>query len=60
MWKILVMNGQLKKPMLNLAIGNPKPTSYSTYYAELSYLNIIVPNKKTRCLEPQPVSKWKV
>lgn len=59
-WKILAYNGPTTKPNLNLAIGNSNPTSYSTMYAELARQNIITYNKKLRCLEAQPMSKWNI
>ena len=59
-WKILAYNGPTTKKNLNLAIGNDNETSYSTIYARMSKLNVITYNAKLKCLEAQPVSKWKV
>lgn len=35
-------------------------TSYGTIFAQLSTMNIIVPNHKTRNLEIKPVTEWKL
>lgn len=59
-WKILAYNGPTTKANLNKAIGNNMESSYGTTYARLNKLNVITYNKKLRCLEAQPVSKWKV
>lgn len=59
-WKILAYNGPTSKENLNRAIGNNNANSYSTTYAELNKMNIITYNRKLRCLEAQPVSKWNV
>lgn len=59
-WKILAYNGPTTKGNLNKAIGNNMESSYSTIYARLNKLNVITYNTKLKCLEAQPVSKWKV
>lgn len=59
-WKILAYNGPTTKKNLNLAVGNNNGTSYSTLYARMNKLNVITYNTKLKCLEAQPISKWKV
>lgn len=59
-WKILAYNGPTTKKNLNLAIGTDNETSYSTIYARMNKFNVITYNAKLKCLEAQPVSRWKV
>ena len=59
LWSILKTDGPMSKKDL-LKKLRLKETSYSTMFTELSKMNIIVPNKSTKKLEPMDPSKWKV
>lgn len=58
-WVILKKYGPMPKKEILRNLGL-KETSYATMFAELSIMNIIVPNKKTKKLEPIDPSEWKV
>ena len=54
-WRVyeyLITNGPASKPEILRAFGL-KETSYSSEFAKLSAQNIIVPNTKTKKLEPR-------
>lgn len=56
-WEYLMEKGPHSKYDL-LTHFNLAPTSYATQFAQLARRNIIVPNKKTKKLEAQPIEKW--
>lgn len=56
-WEYLMENGPHSKYDL-LTHFNLVPTSYANQFALLARRNIIVPNKKTKKLEAQPIEKW--
>lgn len=58
-YKLLCIHGPMSKAEILEKLGL-KTTSYPKMFAELADQNIIVPNRKIRKLEPQPVDKWKV
>lgn len=58
-WVILKKYGPMPKKEILRNLGL-KETSYATMFAELSTKNIIVPNKKTKKLEPIDPSEWKL
>ena len=58
-YKILCMKGPMSKAEI-LSILGLKTTSYPKMFAEFADQCIIVPNRKIKKLEPQPVEKWKV
>lgn len=61
-WRVyeyLVTNGPTSKADILRAFGL-KETSYSTEFAKLSAQNIIVPNPKTKKLEPKKFTEWKL
>lgn len=61
-WKAYVLlktEGPMSKGETLRKLGL-KETSYSAEFAKISNMNIIVPNKSTRKLEPIDPSKWKL
>lgn len=58
-WSILKTDGPMSKKEL-LRKLKLKETSYGTMFTDLSIMNIIVYNTKTRKLEPIDPSEWKV
>lgn len=58
-YKMLCVYGPMSKAEILEKLGL-KTTSYPKMFAELADQCIIVPNRKIRKLEPQPVEKWKV
>jgi len=58
-YEYLVTNGPASKAEILRAFGL-KETSYATEFAKLSAQNVIVPNPKTRKLEPKKYTEWKL
>lgn len=58
-YEYLVTNGPASKAEILRAFGL-KETSYATEFAKLSAQNIIVPNTKTKKLEPKKYTEWKL
>ena len=58
-YKLLCSEGPMTKAEILTKLGL-KPTSYTSMFTLLSKQNIIVPNKKTRKLEPRDPSEWKL
>jgi len=58
-YKYLLQNGPASKAEILRSFGL-KETSYATEFAKLSAQNIIVPNTKTKKLEPQRCTEWKL
>ena len=58
-WVILKKYGPMPRKEILKKLGL-KETSYPTMFATLTNMNIIVPNKNTKKLEPIDPSEWKL
>lgn len=58
-YELLCKEGPMSKKEILRKFGLQE-TSYSTEFAKISAMNIIIPNTKTRKLQPMPPSEWKL
>ena len=58
-YELLCKEGPMSKKEILRKFGL-KEGSYSTEFAKISKMNIIIPNTKTKKLQPMPPSEWKL